>query len=77
MKLPLLDKIIAAAMRSVPARHRTESPVAYYKRTKCVDARYLYKHNGWYYCNPAHCKHRWRNKAERDEHLEKAYRILD
>lgn len=60
-----------------PPRRRDESPVAYYRRTKVVDDNFARKHNGWYYCNPAHCKHRWRNKANRDEHLKSAYAILD
>lgn len=60
-----------------PPRHRDESPVAYYRRTKgVVDDRFADKWHGWYYCNPAHCKHRWRSKAERDEHLDMAYAIL-
>ena len=73
----VLVKAVIAAMRNVPVRHRTESPVAYYKRTKCVDAHYFHAHKGRYYCNPAHCSRSWKSKTERDEHLESAYAILD
>lgn len=59
-----------------PPRRRGESPIRYYRRTKCVDDNYTRKHRGWFYCNPAHCSHRWRKKAERDEHLERAYGAL-
>lgn len=59
-----------------PPRRRDESPVAYYRRTKVVDDHFARKHKGWYYCNPTHCKHRWRKKVERDEHLKSAYGIL-
>jgi hypothetical protein len=59
-----------------PPRHRYESPLMYYRRTKTVDENYTRGWRGWYYCNPAHCKNRWRSKAERDEHLKMAYRIL-
>jgi hypothetical protein len=61
----------------LPPRHRNESPVAYYKRTKCVDDRYFHVHKGRYYCNPAHCLRSWKSKDERDKHLEIAYAILD
>ena len=60
-----------------PPRRRDESPVAYYRRTKCVDDHYTHRHNGWYYCNPAHCGLRWRDKGRRDEHLKGAYAMLD
>jgi hypothetical protein len=59
-----------------PPRRRDENPIQYYKRTRCVDDNYLRRHQGWYYCNPAHCKRRWRNKAERDKHVDGAYGIL-
>ena len=59
-----------------PPRRRDESPVAYYRRTKCVDDNFTRGWRGWYYCNPAHCKRRWRSRAERDEHLDMAYAIL-
>ncbi len=59
-----------------PPRHRDEDPVQYFKRTGCVDDNYLRGHKGWYYCNPAHCSRRWRDKAERDEHVGIAYDIL-
>lgn len=57
-------------------RHRDESPIEYYKRTGCVDDRYYFRHNGRYYCNPAHCRKTWTNKKNRDEHLDRAYAIL-
>jgi hypothetical protein len=59
-----------------PPRHRGESPVAYYKRTKVVDDNYMRGHKGRYYCNPAHCSRSWKSKAERDEHLGCAHAIL-
>lgn len=59
-----------------PPRRRNESPVQYYRRTKTVDNNYTRGHRGWYYCNPAHCSNRWRKKAERDEHLQRAYAAL-
>lgn len=60
-----------------PPRRRDESPVAYFRRTKGVtDDNFTRRWRGWYYCNPAHCKHRWRSKAERDEHLDMAYAAL-
>jgi len=58
-----------------PKRRRDESPVQYYNRTKRAD-RFTDRWRGWYYCNPAHCKQRWRSKAERDKHLEMAYACL-
>ena len=59
-----------------PPRRRGESPIDYYKRTKCVDDNYARRHKGRYYCNPAHCSHTWANKALRDEHLKVAYAAL-
>jgi hypothetical protein len=59
-----------------PPRHRDETPIQYYKRTKCVDDHHFHVHKGWYYCNPAHCKRRWRNKTERDRHAVGAYGAL-
>jgi len=59
-----------------PPRKRTESPVQYYNKHGVVDDHYTRVHNGYYYCNPAHCNHRWTNKAKRDEHLSGAYRML-
>lgn len=60
-----------------PPRRKDESPIQYYKRTGgVVDDRYYHKHNGRYYCNPAHCRKSWSNKKTRDEHLNMAYAIL-
>lgn len=59
-----------------PPRKRDESPIGYYKRTGCVDDRYHYRHNGRYYCNPAHCRQTWVNKEARDKHLDAAYGAL-
>lgn len=59
-----------------PPRRHDESPVAYYRRTGVVDDNFTRRWHGWYYCNPAHCKSRWRSKAERDEHLDMAYAAL-
>lgn len=60
-----------------PPRGKRESPVAYYKRTKCVDDRFHHNYRGRYYCNPAHCAHSWLSKKERDAHLKAAYSALD
>ncbi len=62
--------------RKAPPRRRDESPIQYRKRTGWVDDRYWHKHKGFYYCNPAHCDGRWKDKKERDEHLERAYAAL-
>jgi hypothetical protein len=59
-----------------PPRRKDESPIQYYKRTGCVDNRYYFRHQGRYYCNPAHCRQTWTNKKKRDEHLDMAYVIL-
>jgi hypothetical protein len=59
-----------------PPRRRNENPIQYYRRTKCVDDNFTHVHKGWYYCNPAHCQRRWRDRAERNEHLDQAYRVL-
>jgi hypothetical protein len=59
-----------------PPRRPDESPVAYYRRTGVVDDNFARRWHGWYYCNPAHCKSRWRSKAERDKHLDAAYAVL-
>ncbi len=59
-----------------PPRRKDENPIQYYKRTGCVDNRYYFKHNGLYYCNPAHCRKTWTNKKKRDEHLDMAYAAL-
>jgi hypothetical protein len=59
-----------------PPRRRNESPIQYRKRTGCVDDNFTRRHNGCYYCNPAHCSLRWRSKAKRDEHMAGAYGIL-
>ena len=59
-----------------PPRRADESPVAYYRRTGVVDDNFTRRWHGWHYCNPAHCKSRWRAKAERDKHLDMAYAIL-
>ena len=61
----------------VPPRRKNESPIQYYRRTGCVDNRYQHRHNGRYYCNPAHCSGTWKDKKKRDEHLDMAYAILD
>lgn len=60
-----------------PPRRKDESPIEYYKRTGCVDDRYQIKHDGRYYCNPAHCRKTWTDKKKRDEHLDMAYAMLD
>lgn len=61
-----------------PPRHRNESPIQYFKRTDgVVDNRYLHKHKDYYYCNPAHCKGRWKDKKKRDAHLDSAWNLLD
>jgi hypothetical protein len=59
-----------------PPRRKNESPIQYYKRTGCVDNRYYFRHQGRYYCNPAHCRQTWKDKKKRDEHLDMAYAIL-
>lgn len=59
-----------------PPRPRAESPIQYYKRTKCVPDNYHHIHKGRYYCNPAHCSRSWRSKPERDKHLVGAYAAL-
>jgi hypothetical protein len=59
-----------------PPRRKNESPIQYYKRTGCVDNRYYFRHQGRYYCNPAHCRVTWKDKKKRDEHLGMAYAIL-
>lgn len=60
-----------------PPRRRDESPIQYYRRTGgVVDDRYYFRHNGRYYCNPAHCRQTWTNKKKRDEHLDTAYAML-
>ena len=59
-----------------PPRRKNESPIRYYKRTGCVDNRYYHRHQGRYYCNPAHCSGTWKSKKKRDEHLDMAYAIL-
>ena|SRR5271157_1695079 len=59
-----------------PPRRKDESPIQYYKRTGCVDDRYYIKHDGRYYCNPAHCRKTWTDKKKRDEHLDMAYAAL-
>lgn len=69
-------KFDSAGFRIKPKRRADESPVQYYRRTKCVDDHFTRRWHGWYYCNPAHCKRRWRSKKERDKHLDGAYSIL-
>lgn len=59
-----------------PPRPITMTPVAYRKKFGCVDDNYTRKTNGRFYCNPAHCSKSWKNKAERDEHLNMAYAML-
>lgn len=59
-----------------PPRRKNESPIRYYTRTGCVDDSYYHRWHGQYYCNPAHCRKRWKNKKERDAHLDMAYAIL-
>jgi hypothetical protein len=60
-----------------PARRCSESPVQYFKRTKCCPDSYHHVHKGRYYCNPAHCSRSWTDKIERDKHLVGAYAVLD
>lgn len=64
-------------MRAKPERHPNESPVDYFKRTKCCPDDFLEPHNGLFYCNPAHCSSTFTDKAERDKHLKWAYSLLD
>ena|SRR5438105_4483121 len=64
-----------ARERLIP-RSKDESPIQYYKRTGSVDDRYTHLYKGFYYCNPAHCRSKWMNKKDRDEHLESAYGAL-
>lgn len=59
-----------------PPRPRDMDPVQYFRRFKCVPDDYTRRHAGRYYCNPAHCKRSWANKAERDAHLGVAHAIL-
>lgn len=59
-----------------PPRYDYESPVAYYARTKCCPDDFLEPFEGLYYCNPAHCSETFAEKAERDEHVRRAYSIL-
>jgi hypothetical protein len=59
-----------------PARPRGMSPVAYYRKHKCVDDACYRVHNGRYYCNPAHCKQSWKDKKARDAHLDGAFAAL-
>lgn len=59
-----------------PARKRTESPVQYYRKYGVVPSDFTSRHNGRYYCNPAHCSRSWKIRANRDAHLERAYTIL-
>lgn len=59
-----------------PPRKRDETPIQYRKRTGCVDDRFSDVHKGWYYCNPAHCSLRWREREARDRHLARAYDVL-
>lgn len=58
------------------ARRKDESPIEYYKRTGAVSNDYQRKHNGRYYCNPAHCRTTWLSKRNRDAHLDMAYGLL-
>lgn len=60
-----------------PERNKHESPVDYYKRTKCCPDDFMEPHEGKFYCNPAHCSHVFDNKAERDKHVSMAYAMLD
>lgn len=69
-------KSTSGIRENMPKRLKDESPVEYYERTGCVDDRFTHKHKGFYYCNPAHCKSRWKNKKHRDSHLEMAYAAL-
>lgn len=60
-----------------PKRRDDESPVDYYKRTKCCPDDFMEPFNGKFYCNPAHCSCVFDDKSARDEHLSRAYAILD
>jgi len=59
-----------------PPRRRDESPVQYYRRTKCCPDDFQRGHKGRFYCNPAHCSRSWESKAARDKHLGIAHDIL-
>ena len=68
--------VLLGSRFDLPKRRRAESPVQYYNRTGAVDDNFTQCWRGWYYCNPAHCKSRWRSKAKRDEHMGGAYAAL-
>jgi hypothetical protein len=59
-----------------PAKPLNITPVEYYKKYRCVPENYTRVCNGRYYCNPAHCSKSWKNKKDRDEHLDMAYSML-
>lgn len=59
-----------------PERMIDESPVDYYKRTKCCPDDLSEPFEGKYYCNPAHCDMSFDSADERDKHLSWAYSIL-
>ena len=59
-----------------PARPKGMTPVAYYRKYKCVPEKFTDRVNGRYYCNPAHCSRSWTDKNKRDEHLSYAYGAL-
>lgn len=75
---PMIAKWNARAYHQerMPPRRRDETPAQYWKRTGWVPASFTRKCRGWYFCNPAHCKGRWRSKRARDEHLDRAYAAL-
>lgn len=60
-----------------PTRLSDESPVDYYKRTRCCPDDFYEEFKGRFFCNPAHCHNVFDTREERDRHLEFAYSILD
>lgn len=61
---------------SKPERKSDESPVDYYKRTRCCPDDFMEPFEGKFYCNPAHCSQVFDDESERDRHLDMAYAIL-
>lgn len=59
-----------------PERNKDESPVDYYKRTRCCPDDFMEPFKGKFYCNPAHCSQVFEDEAERDVHVRRAYAIL-
>jgi hypothetical protein len=60
-----------------PERRSDESPVDYYKRTRCCPDDFMEPHKGKWFCNPAHCHHEFDTEEARDKHLRWAYALLD